>query len=240
MKKIALVLMLLWLVIPAHASHSKPRWKEKPTWQNYFQAANVDGCFLLYDLQKDEYLSYNRERVNKGFLPASTYKILNSLIALETGAVRDEQELLRWDGVERMVPAWNRDQNMREALANSTVWFYQEMARRIGQSRMQHYVDAANYGNRNISGGIEHFWLDGGMRITAKEQIDLLVKLHRNQLPFSSRTTSTVKDMLVTERTEKYILRSKTGWAGLGNKNAPQIGWWVGYVERAATFISSR
>ena len=116
MKKIVLVLILLWLVIPAHAARSKAQWKEKPTWQNYFQAANVAGCFLLYDPHKDEYFSYNRDRVNKGFLPASTYKILNSLIALETGAVRDEQEVLKWDGVERMVPNWNRDKKHERIL----------------------------------------------------------------------------------------------------------------------------
>lgn len=193
---------------------------------------NVQGCFLLYDLQREKYFTYNRERVNRGFLPASTYKIFNSLVALETGAVRDEMEVLKWDGVERMVHAWNQDQNMRDAIKNSTVWFYQEMARRIGQDRMQRYINEANYGNRDISGGIDHFWLDGGLRITAREQIDLLIKLYRNQLPFSSRTISIVKDILIHEKTDKYVLRAKTGWAGLGNKSAPQVGWLVGYIER--------
>jgi beta-lactamase class D len=106
------------------------------------------------------------------------------------------------------------------------------MARRIGQGPMQHYVDVANYGNRNIAGGLDHFWLDGMLRITAKDQIDLLVKLYRNQLPFSARAISIVKDILINEKADNYTLRAKTGWVGLGDRSVPQIGWWVGYVER--------
>jgi beta-lactamase class D len=232
MKQVVFAVLLICVAIPSYGDSRRSKWQERQSWSSYFREANVQGCFLVYDLEKDEYFSYNRKRVNTGFLPASTYKIFNSLIALETRAVRDEREVLKWDGVERMVPEWNRDQSMREAIKTSTVWFYQEMARRIGQERMQHYINAASYGNRNIGGGIDHFWLDGMLRTTAKEQVDLLVKLHRNQLPFSPRTTSIVKDILISEKTDQYTLRAKTGWAGLGNRSAPQIGWWVGFVER--------
>jgi beta-lactamase class D len=234
MKNVVCAVLLICFAVPGYGGSHRSKWKENQSWGDYFQKEKVQGCFLLYDLQRNEYMSYNRTRVNTGFLPASTYKIFNSLVALETGAVRDETEVLKWDRVERMFPAWNQDQNMREAIKNSTVWFYQEMARRIGQARMQHYVDVADYGNRNIGGGTDHFWLDGMLRITVKEQIDLLVKLHRNQLPFSARAISIVKDILINEKTDSYILRAKTGWAGLGNKSAPQIGWWVGYIERGA------
>jgi beta-lactamase class D len=232
MKKVTCAVLLICLGVPYYGNSHKSKWKENQNWDNYFQEEKVQGCFLLYDPQRNEYMSYNRRRVDTGFLPASTYKIFNSLVALEAGAVRDESEVLKWDGIKRMFPAWNQDQNMRDAIKNSTVWFYQEMARRIGQARMQHYVNVARYGNRNIGGGIDHFWLDGKLRITAKEQIDLLVKLHRNQLPFSPRTINIVKDILINERTDDYTFRAKTGWAGLGDQSAPQIGWWVGYVER--------
>lgn len=232
MKKIPRSVLIFCISVLGYCDSGQGNWEERQSWGDYFQAANVQGCFLLYDVQTDTYFSYNRKRVNSGFLPASTYKIFNSLVALETGVVRNENEVLRWDGVKRAVASWNQDQSMREAIKNSTVWFYQEMARRIGQDRMQHYVDQVDYGNRNIGGGIDRFWLDGALRITAKEQLDFLVKLHRNQLPFSPKTISTVKDILINEKTEIYVLRAKTGWAGLGDKFVPQIGWWVGYVER--------
>src|SRR4030095_14770041 len=174
MTKTVCAVLLIFFVIPCFATSRKSKWIENHNWGQYFEKEKVQGCFLLYDLQRNEYMSYNRRRVDNGFLPASTYKIFNSLVALETGAVRDETEVLKWDGIKRMFPVWNQDQNMRDAIKNSTVWFYQEMARRIGQGPMQHYVDVANYGNRKLGGGIDHFWLDGSLRITAKEQIDML------------------------------------------------------------------
>ena len=233
MKRVILLTMILGLATaPIFCQTTTRSWIEQPSWGRYFSESEVQGCFLLYDLRKDKYFSYNTERVNKGFLPASTYKILNSLIALEFGVVRDESEVLKWDGVQRIVPAWNKDQNMTDAFKNSTVWFYQEMARRIGRQRMKHFVDKVNYGNRNISGGLDHFWLDGGLRITAKEQIDFLSRLYRNQLPFSAKVISIVKKFLITEQTDRYVLRAKTGWVGFGEKTQPQLGWAVGYVER--------
>lgn len=186
-------------------------WRDEPNFGQYFQQAKVEGTFILYDYQQNQYFVWDTKRANSPIIPASTCKIFNSLVALETGVIQDENEVLKWDGVQRKFPAWNRDQTMRTAIEDSVIWFYQEMARRIGQERMQRYIDLANYGNRNISGGIDQFWLQGGLRITPKEQIDLLVKLHQNKLPFSRQTIKTVKDILINEKTDNYVLRGKTG-----------------------------
>ncbi|MBL8149486.1 MAG: class D beta-lactamase [Blastocatellia bacterium] len=233
--KIVLLLLLFTVTIGSYASYSKEQWKERPDLKKYFKEAGVEGSFLLYDLKQDKYLGYNLKRTKIGFIPASTYKIFNSLVALETGVIRDEKEILKWDGIERKISSWNQDQDLQSAIRNSTVWFYQELARRIGQERMQHYVDLAHYGNRNINGGIDRFWLDGDIRVTSEEQIDLLVKLHLNKLPFSARTVDIVKNILINEKTDRYTLRAKTGWSGVPDKKQTSptpIGWWVGYVER--------
>ncbi len=92
-----------------YENNSKPKWEERKSLQRYFREAHVKGSFLLYDLQKNEYLGYDLKRAKTPFIPASTYKIFNSLVALETGVVRDENEILKWDGVQRKVPAWNQD-----------------------------------------------------------------------------------------------------------------------------------
>lgn len=226
-KIFVLLILLLFLTVSGFA---KSAWQERTDWDKYFKTAQVEGCFLLYDLQKREYYSYNRRRVDTPFIPASTFKFFNSLVALETGAVKDENEVLKWDGVNRRFPQWNKDHDMKTAFQNSTVWFYQEMARRIGTKRMRHYLSKARYGNRNIGGGIDQFWLTGNLRTTARQQIDFLVKFHRNKLPFSARTINIVKNFSVVETTDKYILRAKSGWAF--DMPSPQIGWWVGYVER--------
>jgi len=204
-------------------------WQERPDFGKYFQQAGVQGTFLLYDLKQDRYLVYNSQRANTSILPVSTFKIFNSLVALETGVIKDENEVIKWDGTLQKFPEWNKDQTMRSAIAGSVIWFYQELARRIGQERMQRYINLANYGNRDISGGIDQFWLKGGLRISPKQQIDLLVKLYQNKLPFSQRTIATVKDILINEKTNDYVLRGKTGW---GWDVTPQIGWYVGYLEQ--------
>ena len=174
-------------------------------------------------------LVFNEERTKKGFLPASTFKIINSLIALETGVIKDEHEIIKWDGKKRFVQDWNRDHNLRSAIKYSVVWFYQELARRIGEERMKRNINAVGYGNQDIGGGIDLFWLNGNIRITMEEQVEFLKRLHQNDLPFSTRTMDIVKDIMIQEQTKDYTLRAKTGWAA---RVEPNIGWFVGYLER--------
>lgn len=204
-------------------------WLELEDIRLAFAAEEVTGVVVVYDPQEEVYLTNDRKRANVGYLPASTYKVFNSLVALETGVIEDEEESLKWDGIVRSIENWNRDNTMRSAIRYSTVWFYQELARRIGQERMQSYVDQAGYGNRDISGGIDRFWLDGGLRITPAQQVDLLVRLRNSDLPFSERSMSIVRDIMVLERTDSFVLRGKTGWA---DSPTPGVGWFIGYVEQ--------
>ena len=190
-----------------------------------FEAHQVEGSILIYDLREDTFTGYNAERFETAYVPASTYKIFNSLVALETGVLADENEVIPWDGKERAWDMWNQDHTLRSALKYSAVWFYQEVARRVGEERMQHYVDAAGYGNQDISGGIDMFWLGGGLRITSAQQIDILRRLYHDELSFSQRTMDIVKDIIVLEETEDSVFRGKTGWHD-------QTGWLVGYLEQ--------
>jgi beta-lactamase class D len=207
----------------------QPSAQVRPDWKSYYERWGVHGCFLLYDLRADRMHVYNPARCDSAFLPASTFKIFNSLVALETAVVQDENDTIRWDGVERPIAGWNADQNMRSAIRYSTVWFYQELARRIGERRMQEYISRSHYGNEDISGGIDLFWLEGGLRITPREQTAFLRRLYDNDLPFSNRTMEKVKEILILERTDEYIFRGKTGWAARPEK---EVGWFVGYLER--------
>lgn len=195
----------------------------------YYDEYGVSGSFLMYDMNKDEFIYYDSARCSKQYIPASTFKIFNSLVSLETQAVTDENEIIKWDGVERSIKSWNRDHNMRSAIKYSVVWFYQELAKRVGEERMQHYIDTVGYGNRNISGGIDRFWLDGKLKISQFEQIEFLKKLYNNSLPFSQRSMNIVKDIMLNEDTLGYKLRAKTGWGMRAKINA---GWWVGWVEK--------
>lgn len=158
------------------------------------------------------------------------------LIALETGVASGPDFPLAWNSSiaprQPWWPVWAKDHTLRTALANSVVWYYQELARRIGAKRMQEYVNRFGYGNREISGGIDQFWLTGGLLISAEEQIDFLRRFYFGKLNVSERGTRIVKDLLVLEETPNYRLSGKTGWAGPGETSAPQIGWLAAYIER--------
>lgn len=152
-----------------------------------FKEAGVEGSIIIYDASQNKFYEYNSPRNSKAFFPASTFKILNTLIALETGIIRDDTTVLTWDGIKREVDVWNRDTNLRQAFKNSTVWFYQVLARKVGSERMQKFINQVGYGNQQIgtSENIDKFWLEGPLQITPKQQIEFIQKLQSGQLPFS-------------------------------------------------------
>jgi beta-lactamase class D len=230
-----LLSLLLHSIQPALTSPDRPIIAAKPVnFQRHFKELGVEGSIVISNLNGDRVYQHNPQRNQTPFLPASTFKILNSLIALETKVIADEASILTWDGIQRQIPEWNRDLNMKEAFKRSAVWFYQVLARRVGHERMQQWVTKVGYGNREIGGkeDIDRFWLTGRLRITPQSQIQFLRRLDKNELPFSARSLSIVKNIMILEKTPEHTLRGKTGWAGLGEKAAPQIGWFVGYLEK--------
>jgi beta-lactamase class D len=200
-----------------------------------FDACGIsDGCFVLHNLKHNAYTYYNRSTADIAVSPASTFKIFNSLVALETGAIQDTNTVLKWDGVWREVKVWNQNHTMKTAFKCSAVWFYQELARRIGEKKMKAYLKKAHYGNGNISGEIDQFWLSGDLKISPMEQIMFLEKLYKEVgLPFSHENQQKVKSIMIETENEKGILRTKTGWGVLRKeKEAENIGWYVGYIEK--------
>jgi beta-lactamase class D len=200
----------------------------------HFIDEGTAGTFVGYKI--DEYLiiASDKDRSGEAKLPASTFKIPNSLIALETGVVEDpDKDVFKWDGVTRSIEAWNRDHTMRSAIAVSAVPVYQEIARRIGQERMQKYVDLLEYGNRNIGGGIDQFWLTGDLRIDPMQQIDFVDRLRRGALPISKRSQDLVRDILPVTKVGDVTIRAKSGLLG-AEIGKPSLGWMVGWAEKGS------
>lgn len=204
---------------------------ERKALKKHFDAAKVTGGILIYDLRRNKYTAFNAPRADQGFIPASTSKIIHSLIFLESGALKDENETLKWDGVKRSVETWNQDHDLRSAYKTSAVWFYVENSKRVGREKMQVYYDLADYGNRAINDFGRDYWNQGDLRVTMREQIEFLKRLHENRVPFSARSIEIFKDISTVEKTAKYILRAKTGWS---NAYQPGVGWYAGYVTRGA------
>ncbi|MEZ5198111.1 MAG: class D beta-lactamase [Bacteroidales bacterium] len=204
-----------------------PQIEIKQEFQHYFDSFDLQGSFIMYDLNKGSYLYVNPDQKDIEFPPASTFKICNSLIGLETGVIEDENFVIPWDSVQRNFSAWNQDINLSQAIKYSVVWYYQELARRVGEQRMQEWITKSQYGNEEIGGGIDQFWLRGDLRITPQQQIEFLKRLYRNELPFSNKNQETVKRIMIVEETPDYTMHAKTGWALVNN-----TGWYIGYVEK--------
>lgn len=199
----------------------------------------IQGTFVMLDPGAGRMVMHNAERARTRFLPASTFKIPNTLIALETGVASGPDFALAWDSVAAprqswWPAAWARNHTLGTALPSSAVWYYQELARRIGSERMQRFVNGLDYGNRDISGGIDQFWLSGGLRISPVEQVHFLRRFYAGELGATDRATGIVRQLLVLEETPAYRLSGKTGWATFEDSSMPGVGWLVGYVERGA------
>ncbi|MBF9253192.1 class D beta-lactamase [Pontibacter sp. 172403-2] len=202
--------------------------------QQPFKDCHVEGSISIYDYKNRTWLFSDTADAEKEMLPASTFKIINSCIALELDKVKDEHEVFRWDGVERTffgaeMNAWNKDTDLKNAYKNSTIWYYVELARRIGRKDYKRYLTACNYGNGDLSETGDDFWNYGAFAVSPVDQVAFLKAFYEEKLPFSSRTYRIVKKMMVSETTDNYILRDKTGWT---KKDGQDIAWWVGYVER--------
>jgi beta-lactamase class D len=197
-----------------------------------FTDEGTAGTFVGYKVDDYLIIASDKNRSGEAKLPASTFKIPNSLIALETGVVGDpDKDVFKWDGVVRSIEAWNHDLTMRQAIAVSAVPVYQEIARRIGIERMQKYVDLLEYGNRDIGGGIDQFWLTGNLRIDPFQQIDFVDRLRRGALPVSKRSQDLVRDILPVTKVGDAVIRAKSGLLG-AEIGKPSLGWLVGWAEK--------
>jgi len=219
--------ILVFIVVAV--CNSAQTTESRDDFKKFYDQYKVEGSFVLYYQANDKYIFYNESQFKQSFTPASTFKICNSLIGLETGVIKDENFIIRWDSITRRIPAWNKDQNLKTAFKNSTVWYYQELARRVGGVKMKFWLDKTNYGNADTLGGIDRFWLSGGLRISPEQQINFLRKFHDNTLRFSQRSIDIVKNIMIAKDTLGYVARAKTGW---GEQNDTNIGWYVGYVEK--------
>lgn len=224
----ARLVTFLAIVIPLF-SMSARSYREAPELARFFSDRGVQGTFALLDLATDTIVVSNETRAKQRFTPASTFKIANSLIGLETGAVKSVDEVLPYGGKPQRFKHWERDMHLRDAIKASNVPIYQELARRIGFERMRAGVKKLGYGNMEIGNVVDRFWLDGPLAISAVEQTEFLGRLVEGKLPLGTEAMRAVKEITLLEKTETYALHGKTGWHLDGKQ---QIGWWVGWVER--------
>ena len=236
MKRILLVVMLAFSTILCKAqpksentvNNAASGGIQEENLQKYFDDLNIKGSITIYDYKNKKWYYSDKKDSEKRTLPASTFKIPNSLISIEEYAVKDENEVLKWDGIIREFPAHNADTDLKTAFKNSTVWFHREMSRRVGIDKYRKYLKEFNYGNQKLSGIPDYFWLDNTLVISPAEQINFLSGLYEEKYPLSKRTYNIVKNVMIEKKTDSYTLRAKTG---SGLVKTLDIGWYVGYIE---------
>lgn len=217
------------LIGPATA---QPRAIPHPEWAKHFQAEGIapsDGALVLYDEARDIWHRFNPARCATGYLPASTFKIFNTMAGVEAGIIPDAGFHLDWDGVPRQVPDWNQDLDLTQAFRVSAVWFYQAIARGVGPERMQAYLTREGYGNASMEGGLTTFWLTGSLRISPDAQIDFLRRLRHGRLGFPAEAQALTREVMRNSETPSGTVYGKTGLAS--GVEGQDIGWWVGYVD---------
>ncbi|MEM7777914.1 MAG: class D beta-lactamase [Pseudomonadota bacterium] len=199
-----------------------------------FAANDVTGTFVGLDSVSGKLTVVNATRAQQRMIPASTFKIANSLIALEAGIVRDDTEILPYGGKPDVRKRWARDMSLAEAIAVSNVPIYQKLAQRIGLKTYATWLAKLGYGNQRVGDRVDMFWLSGPLAISAVEQARFLVRLAEGRLPMSARSQKIVRRILRVDACahgDKSVqVFAKTGWTIAPD---PDIGWWVGWVERA-------
>jgi beta-lactamase class D len=193
-----------------------------------FSQQKLDGTIVISSLHNGNNFIHNDLRAHQRFPIASTFKIMNTLIAVEENAISGKDEVLKWDGHIYDFPDWNHDQTLESAFKVSCVWCFQEFARRVGAEKYRSYLHKIAYGELREPFDETTFWLDGSLQISAIEQINFLKKVYLRTLPFSAHSYETLRQVMLVEQTPSYTMWAKTGWA---TSVKPQIGWYVGYIE---------
>lgn len=194
-----------------------------------FKAYGSNGAFLTRQGEQTE-VHFGQEWANKSVHPASTFKVLLALVGLETGSVTSAEEVIPWDG--RAYPdnkIWQKDMALQEAMDTSSESYFRVLAARIGRERLQSWVKRLNYGSIKIGDNAATAWTDGVLMITAPQQLDFMLRLANNDLPFRAEVMNTVKAVTLDRFDPALGIHGKTG-TSLGGKN-PGFGWWVGWVD---------
>lgn len=208
-------------------------------WSEYFDG--LSGTAVIYDASDNKYMIYNRELAQTQSSPCSTFKIISSLIALETGIMEPDNSMYTWSGEVFWNENWNHDIDFREAFRQSCVWYFREVVDQIGQERMQEELNQLQYGNCDISDwegrintnnnnrALTGFWIESSLMISPKEQVEVLARIFGSDSIYSLKTQNELKQVMLTDETAEFSIYGKTG---MGKVQGEVVdAWFTGFVE---------
>jgi len=208
--------------------------------------AVTQSCFILFQIGSGEVMRNPSSSCGMRVSPQSTFKVPHAIAALDAGVIPDERAVVKYDGHAVDFPVWGKDHDLASAMRYSVVWFFQEMARRLGAEREKKFLETFEYGNRDSSSGLTTFWLGGSLKISPEEQLAFLQKLYGGSLRASSRATGIVRRILVQPSgvvvnaqgehpfarpwPADAVVSAKTGSGPTGDGRA--VRWLVGHIQR--------
>jgi len=206
--------------------------------QRYFDSAGVQGSFGFFDNGQGHFTIYNLSRFRDSlYQPGATFDILQSLIGIQTGAVKDDSSTLinvpimpgqNTPAPLGQPPSVTLGQCFRDTSPAGRSGFVQ-LASRLGKDTLKKWIDSLRYGNQQIGRDTAGFWFDNSLKINSDEQLGLLKKLYFDQLPFYQRPQLIVRRMMSGESNSNYQLRYKIARGTKEDGHA--IGWVMGWVE---------
>lgn len=233
----------------AHSEVREPQTVEAD-WSEYFDGMN--GAAVLYDASAQQYTVYNASLAGTRRSPCSTFKIISSLIGLESGVIDPKQSVRTWSGETFWNENWNHDIGFDEAFRTSCVWYFREVTDEIGQERMQEEIDRLLYGNRDISDwegnlntnngnrALTGFWIESSLAISPKEQTEVMERIFGEASVYSLETREELKRVMLVqedadtdEDEEKRTDVSVYGKTGMGMAYGTVVdAWFTGFAER--------
>ena len=194
------------------------------------------GSFVLYDLNGDTWKVYDMEQATLRTAPNSTYKIYDALFGLEEGVIAPDNSFMAWDKTDYPFEEWNGNQDLSSAMQSSVNWYFEEIDKRIGSSAIQDYIRKIGYGNEIVNTNLSSYWMQGTLKISPVEQVELLTALHSNRFDFAPENINAVKNSICLSSSENFSSEGKNfyGKTGTGRVDDQDVnGWFVGYIETA-------
>ncbi len=179
----------------------------------YFGNASASAVFSCP--AKKETLVYNRSDAETRISPCSTFKIVATLMGLDTGVLKGKETRLGYDGTKYDFKDWNHDVTLEEAFRASCVWYYKKLTDRLTKDYVQKTLDRLGYGNCDISvwneKGHNGFWLESCLRISPAEQVLVLEKIFSEKSGFRPEHVALLKELMRYESIGKVGFYGKTG-----------------------------
>jgi beta-lactamase class D len=216
---------------------------QPPTLSPELRAKWEHGCFMVKTATG--VIENDHARCTTPRRPYSTFKLPNALIAVDAGILDGPDAPMTWDkkaipDEKRYLDSWRKDHTLRSGIKVSSVPHFRTLARTIGEQRMKAGLAKLDYGNQNIGGGLDQFWLRGDIRISAEQQLAFVDKLAHGTLAVSDKAQATVREITTLDTKDKRVLHGKTGSgpaSDLDNNAEAYLVWQVGWIENGAEIV---